>query len=222
MDEDPGLIILSGIIATVLLLVVGSIAAGPAAAQTDDDPFGGVLDEDSTVGSIAQTVIEATGGLARVQDRVSTALDDDPATATDHADAFEATVEGNNDTIRTYANERLTLDSDDEVFRIYVHDRDGGNETRYVVTSANDGNWTDGPRVLTQSEFDATDRSVNHWISLDWYASKHADDATQTFVTDYAATDTNVSSSYRLEMVSKYGDGIKSDLWGDTSPEFED
>lgn len=207
-------------------------ATTPVTAQSSgDDPlFDGVLsnaDENATTGQkVAKTMADVSGSIARLQDTLAEKVgfgdESGEENATTYADDLDQAVESNNETIRNYANQRLSPSSEHEVFAVYFHDKEGNNVTRYVVTSVSDGNWTDGPRVLTPSEFDEPNRSHDQWISLDWYASKHSSEVTEEFVDDFATEDKDVTRTKRVSLVSKYGSGIKSSMWGDDSPSFED
>lgn len=217
-----------------LLLIAAALlaATAPVAAQSSgDDPlFDGVLsnaDENATTGQkVAKTMSDVSGSIARLQDTIAErfGFGDETAeqNATTYANDFDQAVESNNKTIREYSNQRLSPGSEHEVFAVYFHDKDGNNVTRYVVTTVSDGNWTDGPRVLTPSEFSETNRSQDQWISLDWYASKHSADVTEEFVDEFASQDKDVTRTKRVSLVSKYGSGLKSSMWGDDSPSFEE
>lgn len=217
-----------------LLLIVAALlaATAPVTAQSSgDEPlFDGVLsnaDENATTGQkVAKTMSDVSGSIARLQDTLAErfGFGDETAeqNATTYANDFDQAVESNNKTIREYSNNRVSPGTEHEVFAVYFHDKEGNNVTRYVVTSVSDGNWTDGPRVLTPSEFNETNRSKDQWVSLDWYASKHSADETREFVEEFATEDKDVSRTKRAALVSKYGTGIKSSMWGDDSPSFEE
>lgn len=205
-----------------ILLVMSMVAvASPVAAQSDDAPFfDGLVDgEASIVDTVASKAAGFSGWIARQEFGLSVADlgdDSDTGNATTYAESFQTEFNDHNESIETYANQRLNATDDYDVFVVYFHDKDGGNVTRYVVANASNGNWSNA-RVVTPTQFEDLNRSEDHWISADWYASKYAGDELDGFVEDYAKPNEDLTKRSQLTLVAKYGTGLESDLWNSES-----
>jgi hypothetical protein len=195
----------------LITAMVGGAAVAPAnvAAQEDDGSFfDGLV---SGEGGIGAWLASQTGGFSRW---FASTFGDDEGNATEHADAFAEEFNAENATIEAYANQRLNADDQHDVFAVYFHDRDGGNVTRYVVANASNGNWSNS-RVLTPAEFNATNRTQDQYVSLDWYQSEAAGDELDEFVEEYAEPYENLSTGYRAKILAKYG-APESSMWNST------
>ncbi len=201
------------LLAVMLVIAsVGGAAVAPAgvAAQEDDGSFfDGLVSEEG--GSFGAWVAAQTSGFSRWY---ASTFGDDEGNATEHANAFAEEFNRENATIEAYANERLTADTDHDVFAVYFHDQEGNNVTRYVVANASNGNWSNS-RVLTPSEFNATNRTQDQYVSLDWYQSRNAEPELDAFVEEYAEPNENLSTGYRAKMLAKYG-APGSSMWNST------
>lgn len=218
------------VVAIVATLAVAGVAT-PVAGQSDDGGFlDGVLsDEDSDDGddsllrAVADGIVRITSGFSKTVDRVQLAVTGaDGEAAEDYAVDVAETVADNRADLRAYINARVDASGSYDVFRVHVHDRDGGNVTRYVVATVDNGSYATGPTVLTPEGFDKRNRSVDHWVSLDWYASRHADEELQTVITEFVSAGEDVSQTTKANMLRKYRGSVKSSLWGDQSPSFEE
>jgi len=89
-----------------------------------------------------------------------------------------------------------------------------GSPPRYVVANASNGNWSNS-RVLTPSEFNATNRTQDQYVSLDWYQSRNAAPELEAFVEEYAEPNENLSTGYRAKLLAKYG-APESSMWNTT------
>lgn len=195
--------------AVAVLLVV--TATAPAAAA-EESFFGGVVADDGDDGylnvpDVARSLAEVSGTVARQIATLPVVGDETDGTASTYAQDFTDSFNQNNRTIQEYANKRLDADTDHDVFVVYFNDRDGNNVSRYVVSNASSGSWSNARVVKT------TNRTVDHWISADWYASRHADEELEHFVDEYAEPGKNVTQAYRARMLAKYGSGLNSSLW---------
>lgn len=205
-----------------IALAVGAVA--PAAAQSDDGGIlSGVVGEEDEDDPFLVTVLDRIAGFSnnvqKAVDSVQMSITGEDGNATQYADAVETTLEENNDSIRAYVNERVTAQDVDAV-RVFFHDRDGNNVTRYIVADTGTDNWISGPSMLTPAEFENTNYTTDHWVSMDWFASKHADADLTKFVEDRVQPDEDVSDLRRARLLSKYSGSIKSSLWNDTLPSF--
>ncbi|MFC4553542.1 MULTISPECIES: hypothetical protein [Halorussus] len=132
---------------------------------------------------------------------------DESGSAIEYANDFQSEFNSNNKSIESYASERLNPTTGYDTFAVYFHDKSGANVTRYVVADVSNGSWSNA-RVVA-----STNRSVDHWISADWYASKHTADELDTFVEEYAELNQGLTRGYQLKLVAKYGSGLESDMW---------
>jgi len=196
----------------VAVLLVASMAAPAAVAHDDDDGFfDGFVDSESDVSLTERVGLWAAEKASWVTKTATKLTDDGGGNASEYAADFEAEFHAYNDTLVAYANDQLSPTSDYEVFRVHFTDRSGSNVTRYVVADEYNGVY-ENARVLSPSEFDATNREVDHWVALDWYQSRHAADELDTFVEDYARPNEPTPKTYRGRMLAEYG-APDSDMW---------
>jgi len=196
-------------------LLVSSAVASPALAAEDDDGFfDGLVDDDSDVSLTEKAGMYVTSATSWAT-RKRASVFSDSGNATRYADDFESEFDANNETIESYSSARLDATSDYDVFRVEFHDRDDNTVSRYVVADVSNGSW-ENARVVNQSEFDSLNRTQDHYVSLDWYQSKHAADELDAFVGDYATEDKDLTASYRAKMLAQYG-APDSDMWGNES-----
>lgn len=205
------------------LVVVAAIpaASGGAFAQSSDDSgdesyFDALVSDDGEDGYIesftrgfAQQGADISSWVSKTYASYTT----DPGDATEYANATMATFNSNNESIAAYANDRLAVDTDHDVFAVHFNDRAGNNFTRYVVSTATNDTYTNA-RMLAPSQFGAANRSVDYHVTMDWYASSNANSELETFVEEYASTGDNLTSTYKAEMLATYGGGsVTSGLW---------
>lgn len=200
------------------LLVVGAAIGGASmgvTAQSDDDGafFDGLVGDGDDQGLLEEAgvwIAEATSGASRTY----AAYLGDEANASSYASDFETEFNENNASLEAFASERLTADTNHDVFVLYFHDREEGNVSRYVVSDVENGSWTNA-RVLTKSEFDATNRTADQWVSLDWYQSRNADDELAEFVDEHAEPNEDLSTTDKAGYLAKYG-APESSMWNAT------
>ena len=184
------------------------------AAQEDDGAFFDSLvddeDDDGFLASAGTFIAGVTSGISRTYAAYVGA----EKNASSYASDFDREFNENNETIEEYANQRVAADADHDVFVVYFHDREDGNVSRYVVSEAQNGNWSNS-RVLTQSEFEATNRTVDQWVSLDWYQSRAAGDEFEAFVDEHAEPNENLSAGDKAAYLAKYG-APESSMWNTT------
>lgn len=204
------------LIAALLALALIAGLATPAAAQTDTDGEGGFLDALLTEGdqgadgwvvdlgrSVAETVTEVTSAAARTFTAVTT----DAGEADQYANQTAEVLTANNVTLETYANARLNASTDYDVFAVEFTDRSGETATWYVLADVVNGSYTDLQMV------ESTDRTVDETVELGWYASRNAAGELETFLEAFASQDRDVSTTYRAELLARYGGDITSTLW---------
>lgn len=209
------------ITALLFSIVLLGAAVGPVAAAPGDQSFFGNLaksgdqGQDGIAADAAAEVAQLSGQIARAR-----AATDIPILGDDSAEAGNATAyaqdattafNNNNKTIADIANANADASTKHDVWVVYFHDRDGGNVTRYVVADVSNNNYTN-VRMLTPSEFNDTGRSQDHHLSLDWYASRNADEEIQKFTDKFGSGDHNISRSYGARMWAEYGSGVESDV----------
>jgi len=199
-----------------LLVVTAFVGAGSmgVAAQSDDGAFfGGLIADDDDQGILEEAgiwIADATSGPSRTY----AAYLGDEANASTYAEEFTATFNEHNESLEAFASERLTADTNHDVFAVHFHDREEGNVTRYVVSDVENGSWTNA-RVLTPAEFDATNRTADQWVSLDWYQSRAAGDELETFVDEHAEPNEDLSPGDKAVYLAKYG-APESSMWNTT------
>lgn len=210
------------IAACLAVLCVLSLAAGPVAADHNSEDFWAGLTEDSADESslgiaIAKELAAGSSWVARQQASVSDFLSgESDVTAEEYADDFQETFNKNNATLEAYASKRVDATEQYDVYRLEFSDKEGGEATRYVVSTSSTGTFTNS-RVVTQSTFDGLNRSIDYTVKADWFVSRNAADELQTFVDEYAEPGKNVTATYYATKKAKYGDGLESDLWGGAS-----
>lgn len=200
-----------------LLVVTAAIGAGSVgvAAQEDDDGafFDGLIADDDDGGLLEGAGVWLAGATSGIS-RTVAAYTGDENTASSYASDFEAQFNEHNESLENFANERLTADTNHDVFVLYFHDQNDGNVSRYVVSDVEDGSWTSA-RVLNQSEFEATNRTADQWVSLDWYQSRNAADELAEFVQEHAEPNEDLSTSDKAAYLAKYG-APESSMWNTT------
>ena len=213
------------IVAVALLVCTAAVA--PAVAQTDSDEggfFTDLVDGDDSEeddGSLAAAVAERAAGVygqaARLRASVSIPfVDEETSDQNASTYAADATTSFNehNETLTAIANANVEGSTDNDVWAVYFHQKDEGNVTRYLVADVVDGEYQNG-RMLTPEEFEATNRTQDHYLSLDWYASKQADDELEAFAEEFGAEgERNVSRTYAAKLYAEYGSGVESDALG--------
>lgn len=206
--------------ATILvaaLLVAAAVAPAPASAQSDDD-FWGNLGDGEDDGSLAVAAAEKIAATTSFMARQAATLgeffgEDESGSASEYATDFQRTFNSNNGTLESYVNQRVTADTGHDVYRVYFNDKEGGNVTRYVVSTVENGNFTNA-RMVNQTTFDSLNRSVDYTVRADWYVSRNAADELDAFITEYAEPNKDLTSSYVAKKKAKYGSGLESGLWG--------
>lgn len=198
------------------VLVAMTLVPAPAAAghAAGDDSF-----LDDFVDSDGETVVEealriaasAPGKVAKLQSRL---FDRDDGDASEHAADFQTEFNTHNESTTAWVNDHVDADSDRDVFELVFADRDGNSATVYLVADVTDGDYANA-RVVDQETFDGLNRTVDHTVEADWFLSRHAASEFETFHSDFVDEDENLTRTYKAKMVSKYGDSVESDLWGD-------
>jgi len=200
-----------------LLVVTAAIGAGSmgVAAQSDDDGafFDGLIADDDDQGILEEVGIWAAGATSGVS-RTYAAYLGEEANATTYAKDFTTAFNEHNASLEAFASERLTADTNHDVFAVHFHDREEGNVTRYVVSDVANGSWTNA-RVLTPTQFDETNRTADQWVSLDWYQSRAAGDELEAFVEEHAEPNEDLSRGDKASYLAKYG-APESSMWNTT------
>jgi len=201
-------------VAVVLATVAGG---GVAAADTDRTTFvDAALDgKDNDWSAIAaRTLAAQTGGLAKFIAKYT--AEETEANASTYADDLRGELNQEAGDLQGYANAQFAASTDHDVFRVCTHDQDGGAATLYLVSNASNGSWAN-TRAVTPSEFKQLNRSVDANVSLDWYASRNADEEVDLFVDKFAdgGEATNISQTYRAKKAAQYGDSVTTGLLGE-------
>lgn len=207
-------------LALAVLITVATVGVAPAVAthedDTDDGSFvDGLVSEQCTWTEVACLTASNTGKLSKWYADLTT--DTDGETADQYAADLQQEFNAESADLQALGNDELDASTSRDVFRVCLNDQQDGHAERYVVSNISNGDWTD-TRMVNQSTFDSLNRSVDHNVSLDWYASRNAADELEAFDEKFADDRKNVSKTYHAKMVAEYGDSVQSDLWGQ-SPE---
>lgn len=198
----------------VVTAVIGGGSVGVAAQEDDEGGFfDDLVSDDDGDGLLEEAGVWIAGATSGASRTYAAYMGDD-ANASTYASDFEAEFNANNESLENFANERLTADTNHDVFAVYFHDREDRNVSRYVVSDVENGSWMNA-RVLTESEFEATNRTVDQWVSLDWYQSRNADDELTEFVDEHAEPDEDLSTADKASYLAKYG-APESSMWNTT------
>lgn len=201
------------VVLAVLLAVSATAPAGVTAQDNTNDEgfFDGLVTSDDDDGD--RSLVDRARDLVASVINPGRTIDKylgDQGEASEHADAFQAEFNDNNETLFAYANERLNASTSYDVLRLEFHDRSGGGETRYLVATVNTTTATYESAEIVAN----TSRPVDHTVSADWYVSRHAAGELEQFVAEYADPGEDLGAAYRANMLRKYGRGINGTLWG--------
>jgi hypothetical protein len=199
-------------VALAVGLVLTAVAPASAATPAGDDRYFDALVDADPVSWVTDAVIEVVAIRGAVQQTVAR-YQTSPGNASQYASNTSATFNEHSTAITAHVSHRLTPTSEYDVFAVYFHDRHGRNVTRYVVTDVANGSYT-AARMVTPAAFDARNRSVDYQVSLDWFAARHAATELHAYVTGPVAANESLSPARQAELVSTYGDGVRSPLWG--------
>lgn len=189
-----------------LLVVLAAVGAGAptVAAQSDD---GGILDdfldEEDEDSAWASAKAMATGTLNKNLWWVSnfdplSDADEDQQTAEQDRAALQQTFNANSETLANYTSSYFGGDAAEwDVIAIH-HVRGEGNATHYLVADATNSTFSNASMVNT------TDRTVDHEVTLEGYASDNAAAELETFIEEYAANDTRVTTAYTARLATEY------------------
>lgn len=200
---------------TLVGVVMLALVATPVAAQSDQGFIGDLIEDgdqgqDGIAADIAIEVAEIGGEIARTSAALGLGDEASDATASEYASEATTAFNDHNETLQAVANANVDATTDNDVFAVYFHDRDGGNVTRYIVADVVDGEY-ESVRMVTPTEFNDTNRTQDHYVSLDWYASGNAAAEIDAFAEAHQ-TDANVSRSEAAALYGEYGSGVESDL----------
>lgn len=207
-------------VAVILTATLGvAFATAPVSAQTDGE------DEDSVVDALFFDEGEDGDGFEAVYAAAMGVLDKynplaerpEKANAEQYATNVQSTFNQNSSVLMNWTNERVTGSEDADVVRLKFTDESGGTKYLFVVSDVNSttGNYTNA-RVMNVSEFDDSGRDHDLTYRLSPYASRNANAELETFISDYAEPNNNVTKSYLAHLAGEYrGEVEGSDLPGD-------
>lgn len=205
------------LLAVLLVTALAGAVAAPAAAQEEDDgSWTDGLFED-TARSIGDHISEIAGSLARGYEK---RFGEDPGTnASQNVRSFAATfndLAATDPTFGDYAEGRIEATDDRLTYEVTCSDRDGNQATMYVVADRNDTKFVN-ERMVTPSEFEDMDRTVDYWIEADWYACENAEEELNKFYDNFVLPDKDVSTSEKARIRAQYMSGVETNLWGDVN-----
>ncbi|NHN50036.1 hypothetical protein G9464_20925 [Halostella sp. JP-L12] len=233
------------------VLLVGALlpsGVGVAAAQdstNDSDPIDGFLSSsdsnETDSGIIPSSVSESIdiiyssvrGQIARIQSQVGNVLGNDDTTNADRAVAFKQAVNGNASTYEQEINARDSVEvtTGYDVHEVIIAHDDSEPQTVYVVGELNestDPNTLTSLQALNESEWNETNRSIDHTWVVEGEGAKNADDLVGD-IADRMANDESLDQSYQAELIGQYCGAeslanaercdIRSTIWLDQTQE---
>lgn len=203
------------LIAVLLVTALAGATAAPAAAQSDDEDgwTEGIFSD--TASGIAEAIAEFSGKFARGWEK---RFGDDPeANATENVEEFATTfndLSSTSPTFGDYLEGRIEATDDRLTYEVTCSDRQGNQATRYIVADR-DGERFVNERVVTPSEFESMNRTVDYWIEADWYACENAAEELNKVYDNAVLPDEDVSRTERARLAAQYKSGIETNLWDD-------
>ena len=186
----------------VALLLIGAVAGGaPAVAAQSDD--GGILsdflDDESesdwaaTLGGVTDKMLWQASQYVSFSD----AEEDQQTAEADRAD-LQQTFNANSESIENYTNARFGGNASAWNVIEITHIRDDGNATQYLVADVTNGTFHNATMVNT------TERTVDHEVTLEGYASDAAHEELDTFVSAFVTEDKDVTIAYTTRLATEY------------------
>ncbi|MBX0297801.1 hypothetical protein [Haloarcula nitratireducens] len=217
------------LIAVLCLCLLGQVFITPAVARTAQTEThakwpgsaifvdsGNDSDGEGVFQQGGDAILDAAGSAVRAADSVTRQVTGtEQSTANTYARETAAAIEDNDAALRELANEEFDADGSDQVVRVTFTAENGDTATRYLIANAKDGQWEDGPRVITSEKFDEMDSSVDHWVTLDPYASRHISDDIEQLATASEDGDRPSKAILKVRLAASYGSGVESDLLDD-------
>lgn len=196
------------------LLVTGvTLGAAPVAADSTDSALGDVFNEDTTATEYASALIAGLGGASdraghwfgqNAPGVLQDLLGVEEPSARDKATAVANYYNANNASLERWTNQRTNVSSN-KTIEVTFHLGDE-TATRYVLVNASGGN-------ITRSEMvSSTNRTVGEMLAVCGYAAEKAPAELETFVTEFAGPNEDVTADYLARMKGAYDDDVETTL----------
>lgn len=206
---------IGSVLIAVLLTVAftGAVAAPAAAAEQDEGSWTDGIYE--TGASFFDHISRVSGTFAREYDK---RLGGNPGksaneTIDDFAETFNR-MAASDPTFGDYLDGRVNATDNRLTYEVTCEDREGNQATRYIVADR-DGDRFENETMVTTSEFEAMNRTVDYWLVADWYACENAESELNKFYDNNVVGDEDVSRSEKLRVQAQYMAGVETNLWGD-------
>lgn len=183
-----------------LVVLVATVGATPAAAQTDDEGvLDGVLTADEEASKLDAVRAVAQGLQQRVLGTLGAVGDD--TTASDAADDAQAAFNERRAAFTEYANARTDASTDADVLELEFALNDE-TDTRYVVADVN------GSDYENVSMTESTDQTVDETCRLEDGAARNAAAEIEQFDETFVSEDRDVTRSYLLSLGTEYAGNV--------------
>lgn len=194
----------------VVVLMLTSTLSGVVVAQSDDEMsfFDQLATEgDQGADGIVRDAVRGALGSTTTTDKLIADLFTDAQDPEQHATEFQDSFNENNQSIETYVNDRVNASTSLDVIEITFENKDGENATRYLVADVQDDAYANARVVNT------TNRTVDESITAEWYLARNAGSELDTFVSEYAEPNENITLTYELNMYRKYSSSVTGAVW---------
>ena len=199
----------AAVVLVVGLVLVASLPAGIATAQSDDDG-GSVLSDvfGVEVSGFGDTVDGFLGFASGLVDRGSAVVGGSDRSVTDCRDDLMTEVNQHNETYLTELNAKTSPSSERDVLRVRcIEDprrpwKDSEATSFYVVGNVSNGTYESAQAVET------TDRSVDETVVVTGVAREQLADDLATYRETYIEGDGTVGKGYQQRMTAKYAGNV--------------
>lgn len=206
------------LLAVLLAAALAGAVASPAAAQSSDENDGWTegMFSDAT-DFIGEAMSDLAGKFARGWEK---RFGENPnRNATENVEEFATTfndLASTSPTFGDYLEGRVKATDNRLTYEVTCSDRQGRTATRYVVADRNGDRFVN-ERVVTPSEFESMNRTVDYWIEADWYACENAPEELNKLYDNYVLDDEDIPASERARLAAQYKSGIETNLWDDVN-----
>lgn len=200
------------------VLLIGTAFAPSVVAKPDNsdsvlDTLFGADGEDGLLSKISWSAVKNAGSgfLSRANAKYNPWADEPEGGASTYATNTAEKWNANSASLETWVNKRTDASTSADTAKITFQDKEDTTAVRYVVMDVTSGNEYDNMEMLNASEFESTGRTVDKSFTLSPFASRHASEELDTFITDYASPGNNITKAYLSNMGGKYQGEIEGD-----------
>lgn len=196
----------------VLSAVTVSVAAADGASVTATSEDDGLI-PDIDVSAIVMNALAQAQSATPVDIPVAPDSDIDEQQV---AQNIQESLNEDDVAIQEYLSNRTTPSADRDVVAIRVCDGSDA-ATVYAVSDVVDADSDDEMEYTNATVKDTTDRTVDEWIQLEWYAAQNTPEVIDTLTSEYVTDDEPVPKSYvKGELTPEYAGFVESSFLGDS------